>query len=233
MGHFSLLWRKHLHWIHTENLKQHTIIVNEECILQHYDTSKNTSTPKRLVQVWPLRNDSYFLVCSSSQEGITFPSTSISIPQLQRGVLFLMEVERLWSGHLHWSDTTRLWAYFTQICNIQTTWNHFPLLILIRHSSMSTREPCKCLCSRLWKVMLPSQDDNSLSHQCFLKQCCFQSGPDSRSSLVAYFVSRLTPCSHIRTQSRGGDSLISLKLVSVLSVKSFIYILSSDCVFIF
>lgn len=72
MGHFSLLWRKHLHWIHTENLKQHTIIVNEECILQHYDTSKNTSTPKRLVQVWPLRNDSYFLICSSSQEGITF-----------------------------------------------------------------------------------------------------------------------------------------------------------------
>lgn len=98
MGHFSLLWRKHLHWIHTENLKQHTIIVNEECILQHYDTSKNTSTPKRLVQVWHLRNDSYFLVCSSSQEGITFPSTSTSIPQLQRGVLFLMEVERLWSG---------------------------------------------------------------------------------------------------------------------------------------
>lgn len=98
---------------------------------------------------------------------------SLSLPH-QYSFLNSKEVF-FWSGRLHWSDTTLLWAHFTQICDIQTTWNHFPLLILtlftplnkhqMCHSSMSTWEPCKRLCSHLWKVMLPPQDDNSLSHR--------------------------------------------------------------------
>lgn len=68
-------------------------------------------------------------------------------------------------------------------------------------------------------VMLPPQDDNSLSKPAqsfvfFVKQCCFQSGTDSWSSLLACCVSLFMPRSQIHTQIRVmGPTSQSLKPV--------------------
>ncbi len=48
---------------------------------------------------------SHWMVCSPSQDDVTFPSTLLAIPQAQRGVLFLMEVKGLWPP-TSWSHVT-------------------------------------------------------------------------------------------------------------------------------
>lgn len=55
---------------------------------------------------------------SPSQDVVTFPSTSLSIPQPYRGILFLMELETLWTDVC--LGYNKCWAYLLKIAMDQT-----------------------------------------------------------------------------------------------------------------
>lgn len=128
-------------------------------VLSHvYKSQRSRLNPEHFVIIWDdvATSSSHTVVNSLSKDGVTFPFTSMFIPQPHRGNLFLMVVERLplarWSdvpaGHntcwvsrhisRRWPGSLRHW-YLSIVKFLSKCVNVYHAVWLVHHICISKR----------------------------------------------------------------------------------------------